>query len=63
VCGTIELSNYTTILALMLSLSVAAQLYDLRACCWERKWRQLYLNTQSVPHSKNTPSRLYKPVS
>jgi len=24
---------------------------------------ELYLNIQSVPHSKHTPSRLYKPVS
>jgi hypothetical protein len=26
-------------------------------------WAELYINIQSVPSSKHTPSRLYKPVS
>jgi len=26
-------------------------------------WSQLYINIQSVPRSKHTPSWLYKPVS
>jgi len=30
---------------------------------WALKGSELYITNQSVPHSKRTPSRLYKPVS
>jgi hypothetical protein len=30
---------------------------------WRVTYKELYIKTQSVPRSKHTPSRLYKPVS
>ena len=30
---------------------------------WALEGPELYIKTQSVPHSKHTPSLLYKPVS
>ena len=38
-------------------------LFDVRATLPEVQTGELYIKIQSVPHSKHSPSQLYKPVS